>query len=695
VINGNGIINGWGVIQAQTLTNSGIINANVAPHDILIDSVPSVTNTGTFEATNHAKLALSGLAIDNASGTITTATNGLVDIDSTTISGGTINNANSITQLTIIQLTDVSGSSPELDGSSQGVLTVGGTLDLNTTSHPVLVTGTIQNNGLITDVDSNNPGLPAMNLQVVGAATFLGGTGGVLNMGQAGSAFYANNGTLTNGSGHTIQGQGSIQDPAALVNSGTIDANIANGTLNVEFLYDHPSIPTLTNTGTLESTASSSTLQLTAIAVNNSGGTITASGGGEVLLSNVPSLSGGTIDNAGGIIEIDNFADHQTDMSGTINVFGTLDLNCSTASAMQISGTIVNNGTITDTDPSNPNMEKLFVELGGPTTFASNTGGILNMGQPGASIYGHNNTFTNGTGHTTQGQGSIYGMSTLTNNGTVSANLPGATLTVGTLSNALQNAGTLEATASASKLELSGIAIYNTGGTLTASTGGRVDIDGSSVYGGTLSNAGGIVEITDTAGPSALTGDISSVGSITVLGTVDVNVKTSAVVVDGIINNNGTITDTDPNNPNLSSMNLSVAGAATFESSNGNGCDFYNGAGHTIQGQGSIHGISQLSNNGIINANLNGQVLAASSDPTITNNGLLEATNGGELDLGSTLSPGLSITGTGSLQTDATSTIKITDATVNLGNGVSLPPRGLQFRHNPGQQRHRHDRQRC
>jgi hypothetical protein len=301
-------------------------------------------------------------------------------------------------------------------------------------------------------------------------------------------------------------------------------------------------------------------------------------------------------------------------------------------------------------------------------------------------------------------------MSTLTNNGTVSANLPGATLTVGTLSNALQNAGTLEATASASKLELSGIAIYNTGGTLTASTGGRVDIDGSSVYGGTLSNAGGIVEITDTAGPSALTGDISSVGSITVLGTVDVNVKTSAVVVDGIINNNGTITDTDHNNPNMSSMALRVESAATFESSNGTGVlnmgqpgasivgndgMLFNGTGHTIQGQGTIASMSTLGNSGTIDANLNGRILAVNTTPTITNNGLLEATNGGELDLGSTLSPGMSVTGTGSLLTDATSTIKITDATVNLGNGVSLPPRGLQFRHNPGQQRHRHDRQRC
>jgi hypothetical protein len=214
-------------------------------------------------------------------------------------------------------------------------------------------------NGLTLDASTitlNSTSTADTYLKVLGTQTVsgtgeiaLGGTssnGAIYIQGTSG----ASPATLTVGSGITVRGKGEIKElyaNDALVNQGTIHANVASNTLLI-------SIPTLTNTGTLK--VSTGTLRVSSANwTSSSSGNMTVEGGTFAANNNWDStgainVSGGTLTMSGDITNSGTW--NRT--GGTVNLQGVLDntgntltLNASTGSWNLTGGTILGGAVAT------------------------------------------------------------------------------------------------------------------------------------------------------------------------------------------------------------------------------------------------------------------------------------------------------------------------------------------------------------
>src|SRR5580658_2933577 len=340
---------------------------------------------------------------------------------------------------------------------------------------------------------------------------------------------------------------------------------------------------------------------------------------------------------------------------------------------LTVGGNISNNGTITLASGGNNTVLDLATSatLSGSGTLVLGSGGPNLIG--GASGVTLTNTSTiegGGSGSNDQvGEGQIA-----INNSTggiINANVSGTNLYVNPGA-ASTNSGTLEAT-NGGTLVLDGSSWNNAGGTISAAAGSVVDLaNGVSITGGTLNTTGsGVVE----EGSS----QTISLTNVTNSGTYDI-LNNSTTQVSGTITNNGTINlESGGNNTELdltASTTLSGSGTVVL---GGGGPNFIGGASgttltndSTIVGGGSGSndqvGIGQItlvnSSTGVINANVSGTNLYVDpvSSATNTNAGTLEATNGGTLVLD----------GSSWTQTGAGNITAANGSTVVLTNGVSL-----------------------
>ncbi len=249
-------------------------------------------------------------------------------------------------------------------------------------------------------------------------------------------------------------------------------------------------------------------------------------------------------------------------------------------------------------------------------------------------------------------------------------------------STAVSNSGTLEATASGT-LVLTGGTFNNTstGVILANGSGSTVDLNGSTITGGTLTTtAGGVIQNNGTATLDGSTNapTISSGSTVTLL-------NNTTTVLKGTITNNGTIAQNSGGNVTDIQLRgpVTLAGdGALVMSNNGNNRIFgatsdaalTNGANHTIEGAGQI-GINNggfafaLTNNGTILANQSTTLTIAPTGNT-TNNGTFQANSGSTLFMNGTLtnySPGTS-TLTGGTYKAFSGTIALSQA--NGGNGT-------------------------
>ncbi len=488
------------------------------------------------------------------------------------------------------------------------------------------VGGNISNAGTITlDSTANYTDLILdANVTLSGGGTLVLGSGTPYNTIQANSAPY----TLTNQS--TIEGQGQIGvgTELALSNSGTINANVSGGTLLLN------SNATNTNSGTLEAT-NGGTLELSGVSWTNTGGTITAATGSAVVLANGVTVTGGTFSTSGsGWI----YGDGAT-LAGTVTNTGQFEVQ--NGYATTVSGTINNTGTITLDSTST----YTYLLLDGNVTLSGSGTLVLGSATPYNYIEatGAGNTLTNES--TIEGQGQI-GVGTdlvLVNSGTINANVSGDTLLLNQ-AGAGTNSGTLEATGGGT-LTLDGSSWTNTGGTITAAAGSAVVLEGGvTVTGGTLNGSGtGIVY-----GDGATLVGLTTEGNFQVQNGYTTNIQ-------GTINNTGTITlaststytklDVTASGATLSGGGTVVmGGGAQYAYIDGPAGASFTNSNNTIEGTGMIGNADlTLVNNGTINANVSPTVLNAplelySGSGGITNTGTLEATNGGELYIfGSTL----------------------------------------------------------
>jgi len=260
-------------------------------------------------------------------------------------------------------------------------------------------------------------------------------------------------------------------------------------------------------------------------------------------------------------------------------------------------------------------------------------------------------------GNTIQGEGTIYNSgATLINEaaGTINANSAGSPL-ISALTveyGRVNNAGLMEATNNG-VLQLYDTDLYNSGGSIAANgSGASVQLQGTVILGGTLTNNGGAFLGTSSGHAAALDGNA---GAITLNGTYTSDFGSSTDLY-GTINNTGNLlvhggggyytTLFATTAPTLTTLTGGGTLSLYTTTTNGGGIsDLYLYGGGTldnvnnsIQGEGIIDNSGTLNNEaaGTINANSTGSALTntlALEYGTVNNAGVMEATNNGVLQL--------------------------------------------------------------
>ncbi|MGC1583875.1 MAG: choice-of-anchor D domain-containing protein [Candidatus Acidiferrales bacterium] len=505
------------------------------------------------------------------------------------------------------------------------------------------VAGNISNSGQIFISAANTTAA----LIISGNVALTGG--GTLTMsttGAGGNAYIYENGgsTLTNVN-NSIQGMGIIgYNGLTVINgaAGTMDANTPAGALYL-------SVAGLTNQGLMEAT-SSGVLQLVGGATfNNAGAHITSNGTGSMVeFLSSPIIQGGTLTtvNGGalGTLVSGNGGTLDASTHGAITLIGTYSITNNTNTYAV--GTLNNTGVI---QVNADNTTAALITNGNLTLTGGGTVAMATTGN-GGSAYVYQNvgstTLTN-VNNTIQGTGIIgYNGLAVVNGaaGIINANLSGSALYINPT--ALTNQGLMEAT-NGGVLQLVGGAIFNNSGAHITSNGSGSMVEflsSPTIQGGTLTTVNGGA-LGNLVGGNNVTLDGNTQGPITIVGTYSVTNNTDAYAV-GTINNTGVIQLMAGNTTTAlitnGNVTLTGGGTVTMGTTGGGGNAYmYQNVGstvltnvnNTIQGTGIIgyNGLAVV-NEGTINANTAGATLQITTS-TLTNQGLIESTGTGTLQL--------------------------------------------------------------
>ena len=450
---------------------------------------------------------------------------------------------------------------------------------------------------------------------------------------------------VINSAGHTIKGNGYI--PAGLSNFGLITADSPSRQLN---LYTNPKANaadiiasnggtiwfsscaiTQTPTGVIRATGAGSTAYLGAGACSLTGGTWEGVSGG--------------IASTAGPITLDSIT-----TNGTIHVRS--GENATILNNLNNTGTITINPTGGFTDAT-INFSSPASSITGNGTIVLNPvgGGVGADAGINSSLAG--NIVTNTLGSTIRGNGYIN--ANINNQGLIAADIAARWLILGT--NTKSNSGLMVAQ-NGGTLDVNGIAISQTTGTIRADgAGSQVEASGS-ITGGTLESVnGGVVY---TSGPLTLDG-------VTTNGTINVSSGTTATILNAITNT-GTITI----NPSGGFTDATISFNSPAITLNGGGTIVLNPiggtpgqdagintsvasnvvtnpAGATIRGNGYIN--ANINNQGLLAADINARGITLASNPK-SNSGLMLAQNGGTLDF-----HGIAFTQSGVVRADGAGSI--------------------------------------
>ena len=272
-INGSGLIGSGNNHLVLVNQSQGIIDANV-PSGTLTLQTSSDTNTGLLEATGGGILSLQS-DINNQNGLIQSSSGSSVLIgNGATIYGGTLKSNSG--------LLGSSGNMSLDGGTSNGALTIVGTFTVNDGTTATLNPGTIINQGTIKiDAVSQQTVLGISSNASATAPVILTGGGNIVlssnSSNPSAQALLVGPGSQTViNVDNMIEGDGLIgasNNHLLLINQGTIDANVASGTLILQ-------TASTTNTNLLEASGGGKLSILTTI--NNQGGTIVSDGTGTI-----------------------------------------------------------------------------------------------------------------------------------------------------------------------------------------------------------------------------------------------------------------------------------------------------------------------------------------------------------------------------------------------------------------------------
>jgi hypothetical protein len=438
----------------------------------------------------------------------------------------------------------------QLTLNSSATLSIQGNADLTLNAASVVDNG---------NIIVNSTTMSYSTLTFGGAGSTLSGTGAITLGGRsAGDNSYQTAeivGTLTVGSNNTISGIGGIV--GVFTNNGTIDANIASGTIY---------FGNATNNKLIEATNGGGVSLQEVSLTQGSGGDLLAAGSSSSVNIQSCTVTGGTIGtSSGGVIIVENLIAPTVFANVTNN--GTLDVGF--GSQLNVTGNLVDNGSISATPAGNAPATITFAggTLSGSGTLHL-TAGTFQIALTG--------TLTQAAGHTIDGGGTLN-----TSSGTITATVT--------------NQGVINANNSSSPLIFSGgYSLNNTGGVLSATSNATVELSSVTISGGTLSTSSGVIE-TINSHSNTLSG-VTNAGTLNITGGSDLNIS-------GNLIDNGSIV-VDSNNAGNSSLTFAggiVSGTGTIALA-GSGA-FLKGtltqsAGHTISGFGTIS--ASLTNNGLI-----------------------------------------------------------------------------------------------
>ena len=366
------------------------------------------------------------------------------------------------------------------------LLTNDGTIHLGSTDHAILLfeqTATIEGGGVVW---LDRPG-----------------TSGQLNT-EPGA-------TLTNASGHTIRGRGTIN--AALVNNGTVTSDTAQLYLSTN---------DKTNNAMMKGVGGTS-LYVASVALTQSAQGQLLADGGDVYVRDGATVSGGTLATAnGGQIVI---------TSGTNTLQG---VTIAEDAAVTVGGTglilagssLTNNGTMTCTvDPDLLVQDNLTLQGNGELELVSNE---LSTAE--------GKTLTHASEHTIHGRGTIN--AALVNNGTLIADSASSMRLTLTGDDKTNNAVMKGITSG--RLTVEGITLTQVGDAQLLADDAYVDLrDGATIVGGTLASADGGY-ISNNSGSNTLQDVTIAAGAdVRVYGT-SLNLRGAALTSDGTITVNYT-----------------------------------------------------------------------------------------------------------------------------------------------------------
>lgn len=531
-------------------------------------------------------------------------------------------------------------------------LTINGDLAIDAAGNgadtAVMLEGATVNTATIT-VTGGDP--DSAQLQVCDATVRLSGGGRIVLAGVAensGIVGTTPNSQLVN-EDNTIEGagyigQGFFGDPFRLVNQagGTIDANVSGGTL----LVDVPDI--VINRGTMQAT-NGGTLALRGFIKAQTGSVFKASGG-DIVLDNVLLVgdvameadAGSAIVVAAGLASLEDNISFSGDV--TVDALANGD-----DTELMLKGNVTNAGTISVTssdDPCGCDPLGALSICAGPVTLLGG-GSVVFSGESAALFSTSAYSKLTNIDNTIAGEGFIGdGFLPIVNEvgGTIDANVDGGTMWLTT-----------------------GYGSFN-GGTIRASNGGTLDLQGVLRFG-----SAGVVETVGATSSAVLNGvafrdanlDASGGGAIAVkeaflegntriTGAVMVDAAADAcatfLVLSGTVTNEGVVTlaGVDTGDPFTSfnsellvtnaylqgggSYVLAGAPAATMIGGFDPSARLYNVDG-TIEGAGSIADLVLVNRAaGVIDANVSGETLLVDTGSNaIANQGTLQASDGGHL----------------------------------------------------------------
>ncbi len=642
----------------QLMINNGTISADVSGGNIVLavgnSAANALTNNATLSAINGGTLTLSNNVTNGTNGHIDaggSGTGSLVIQNGVTITGGTIN------QFSGGSFRPTNNASNFLDS-----VTVNGTFDMaTTTGRERIVNATTLNGNISLDVGSI--------LSFQGDQTLSGG--GTVTFGSDASTHISleGNAVFTIGPNVTVHGNNGLIGPAVyvggtqqLVNNGTIKADVAGGTITLQI--NNSAADAIKNAGTLAA-RNGGNLGISNNITNTSTGHIDVIDAGSTIVQNGYTVTGGTINQTnGGAFKPANNSNNFLD-GVTFN--GNLDMASATSRERIVNNTTLNGNIALD-------VGSILSFQGDQTLNGVGTITFGNDASTHISLEG-NAVFTINTGVLIHGKNGLIGPAVyiggteqIVNNGTISADVAGGTITLqvnNSAADAIKNTATLSAANGGNLLIQNNVTNTSSGHIDVIGAGSTIVQNGITITGGTINQSLGGAFTPANNSNNFLDG-------VTVNGDFDMATNTGRerIVNDTVLNGNiridkGSILSFQGN------QTLNGTGMITFGSTaSGNQISlegnaiFTIGPGVLIHGQNGIigpavyiGGTEQIVNNGTISADVAGGNITLqvnnSAANAISNGGTLSATNGGQLTIQNNITQSsvghIDVSGTGSL----------------------------------------------